>query len=119
MSYLNYIDFLYNASSCSTAVCSCHEDGYIGSPKWKANGDNYELKQLVAGFDKERISVKSTERTAKVYLDFDSKNKKLITSMEFNHEIDPKRVKAKLSHGILFLTLPKREKSHSINIQVE
>lgn len=117
-SLIDYIDSVYNASS--TITTGKIDDGYVGVSNYRLNGDNYEIKQVVAGFDKERLHVKCSKNQLNVYLDFDSKEKrKLINSVKFYSDVNSSKIKAKLSQGILFVSVPKREKSDSVDISVE
>lgn len=111
------IDQLFNAPS-SSLTHGYIDGGYIGPSKSDLTGNEFSIKQIVAGIDKNRIKVSCHNRNLKVYVDYGEKTQKLINSYKFYQDIDSKKIKAKLSDGILSLTVPRKEKSDAVEISI-
>jgi len=85
----------------------------------KSLGDVYQAKVVIPGIKKEKISVSATNDYLKVFLKEEEKEKKLLRKINLGGLVDINSISSKLADGILEITLPKREVSESIQVEIK
>ena len=83
----------------------------------KDSGDVYTAILELAGFCKENVKVSVSDDTLRIDAKKDSKVRR--SSIRLKNLVSIESIKCKMDNGLLTLTLPKKEVSESLNIEVE
>ncbi len=83
----------------------------------KDSGDVYTATLELAGFSKEHVKVSVNDDTVRIEAKKDSELKR--TSIRMKNLVSIGSITSKMENGLLTVTLPKKEVSESINIEVE
>jgi HSP20 family molecular chaperone IbpA len=93
------------------------KDRNLVYPKIKDSGDVYTATLELAGFSKENVKVSVSDDTLRIEAKKDSKVRR--SSIRLKNLVSIESIKSKMDNGLLILTLPKKEVSESLNIEVE
>ena len=90
------------------------------SSKVEKTDDGYKAQVEVPGYNKENLSISVENKDLLVVRSTKKEDeKKVLYRLQLDKNTDPKKIKAKTEHGVLFLTLPNGSEHQNKCIKIE